>query len=354
MGENLVLGLFFCVPVIAAGYLALLVRRQGGIARLPRWPRILLINSLVFLFFLGLLCFSSEIYYRFFCDTTDSLLYTKTSQRWMQRHWHNNHNGIRDNVDYALTRYSGRRRISFVGDSFTAAEGVADVEDRFVNRIRKLHPEWEVHLLAEPGFDTGDELFYLQAATQKGYELDQVVLVYCLNDVSDMLPEHTESVQRIKRYIANSGWLERNSFLFNTLAHRLKACRDPFMKEYFGFVRDAYRGPAWDQQKQRLQAMRDLVEARGGRLAVVTFPFLNALGPNYEYAFVHKQLAGFWRDLKVPYLDLWPILQSYAPSQVTVNAHDAHPNVFANELATRAIDDFLNQQDSLKSPAVSR
>src|SRR4051812_22285333 len=194
MGENLVLGLFLSVPVVTAASLLFLRRRlRRANANIPRF-QLVIGNLLVLTFLAGLFFLGGEIYFRFFSDTTDSLLYTKVSQRWMERHWHNNLNGVRDNIDYSLTRESGRRRVSFVGDSFTAAEGVADVEDRFVNRIRKSHPEWEVHMLAEPGFDTGDELFYIQAAAQKGFELDQVVLIYCLNDISDMLQEHAESV----------------------------------------------------------------------------------------------------------------------------------------------------------------
>src|SRR5436305_298131 len=137
MGENLVLGLFFCVPLVSAGLLALLARRIRKSGARAAWPQLLAGNALVLFLMLGVVVLGAEIYYRFLSDATDSLLYTKSSQRWMLRHWHNNMNGVRDDIDYALTRESGRRRVSFVGDSFTAAEGVADVEDRFVNRIRK-------------------------------------------------------------------------------------------------------------------------------------------------------------------------------------------------------------------------
>ena len=88
---------------------------------------------------------------------------------------------------------------------------------------------------------------------------------------------------------------------------------------------------------------RDLVQAHGGHLAVVTFPFLHALGPNYEYRFIHDKLDQLWRELHVPHLDLLSVFESLPPSQVTVNRYDAHPNEYANRLAAAAIDKWLRE-----------
>jgi len=112
---------------------------------------------------------------------------------------------------------------------------------------------------------------------------------------------------------------------------------------YCSFVREAYSGALWEQQRERLRAFRDLVQAHGGRLTVVTFPLLNTLGPNYEYRFIHDKLDQVWRELGVPHLDLLPIFEGLPPSQVTVNRYDAHPNERANQLAAEAIDKWLPQ-----------
>jgi hypothetical protein len=106
-------------------------------------------------------------------------------------------------------------------------------------------------------------------------------------------------------------------------------------------VREAYSGPLWEQQAERLEAFRDLVQAHGGHLAVVTFPFLHALGLNYEYRFVHDELDRFWRQVGVPHLDLLPVFEGLPPSRVTVNRFDAHPIEYANKLAAAAIDKWL-------------
>ena len=61
------------------------------------------------------------------------------------------------------------------------------MEDRFPNRLRRAHPDWEIQVVAMVGLDTGGELALMKKAFAKGYQVDQVVLVYCLNDIGDLL-----------------------------------------------------------------------------------------------------------------------------------------------------------------------
>ena len=297
------------------------------------WGRLVVGNALVLLCLATPVLLAGETYFRFFCDTTDSLAYTRISERWVQRHWRVNSAGCRDNVEYSPALAPGKRRISFVGDSFTAGHGIKDVEDRFPNRLRRSHPEWEVHVLAAVGLDTGGELALMKKAFAKGYQVDQVVLVYCLNDIGDLLPPQADATARVLAELDDSGWLLRSSYMLNLWFHHYRALRDPYLGNYCSFVREAYNGAMWEQQKERLKAFRDLVQAHGGHLAVVTFPLLNALGPNYEYRFIHDKLDQLWQELGVPRLDLLPVYEGLPPSQVTVNHYDAHPNERANKLA---------------------
>jgi hypothetical protein len=77
---------------------------------------------------------------------------------------------------------------------------------------------------------------------------------------------------------------------------------------------------------------------------VVTFPLLDALGPDYQYKFVHEELDRFWRELNVPHLDLLSVYKDLPPSKITVNRYDAHPNEYAHQLAAERIDEFLKKQ----------
>jgi hypothetical protein len=139
----------------------------------------------------------------------------------------------------------------------------------------------------------------------------------------------------------NSAWFIRNSYMLNLWYHHYRALRDPYLGNYCSFVFDAYNGAIWNEQRERLKAFRDLVAEHGGHLTVVTFPLMNALGPNYQYLFIHDKLDACWRELDVPQLKLLPVYQGLSPSQVTVNRFDAHPNERANLLAAEAIDKWL-------------
>ncbi len=330
------------MPLCSGAGLLFFFRAVRGSGSRPGWGRLLLGNALVLTLLLAIAFAAAETYFRFFYDTTDAVAYTKVCDRWVQRHWRLNAANCRDNLEYAPAIQPGKRRLTFVGDSIAAGHGIKNVEDRFENRLRKLHPDWEVHVMARVGFDTGDELAALRKALAKGYRIDQVVLIYCLNDIGDLMPEREASSARLFADYQQSGWFARNSYFVNLLYHRYKVRTDPYLGNYSFFVREGYRGAAWEQQKQRLREFRDLVQTNGGKLAVVTFPFLHALGPGYEYQFVHDQLDRLWRELGVPHLDLLGPYRRQTPQMLTVNRYDAHPNEYAHQLAAEALAPFLS------------
>jgi hypothetical protein len=348
MDENLVFA-GFCAAFLAAmfGLYVFFRKFRQHESTKSRWAKILLGNLLVFVFAGSFVVLLGEVYFRFWYDTTDSFALTKTSARWFERYYRLNNVGVRDNQDYkSLVPTLGQRRITFIGDSFTVGHGLRNVDDRFANRIRQRHPEWEVHVMAKPGLESGSELLLMKQLADGDYAFDLVVLVYCLNDIDDVSPEWNERYakinQRLRRHRPN--FLFEHSFLLNTIYYRMRMFAFPEISDYYRCDRDAYAGAPWEAHKPRLKAMRDLVRSRGGRLAVITFPFVHLIGPNYEFRAVHQQLDDFWRSIEVPHLDLLPALAPYPARQLTVNRYDAHPNEFAHGLAADSITRFLEEQ----------
>jgi lysophospholipase L1-like esterase len=304
------------------------------------WPRLVAGNLLVLCLLLSLLLLGGEIYYRYIYDTTDSFGLTKTTRRWFGRHFQRNRTGFRDNLQTYDKRIApGKRRITFIGDSFTAGHGVPNVDDRFANLVRAAHPDWEVHVLAQNGWETGNELDLLRGLPPD-YALDQVVLVYCLNDICDLIPKWQAALKRI--YQTNRPrHLFKHSYFLNTLYFRFVASRDPDVVDYFGFTLAAYDGATWHQQESRLRQLAESVKNRGGRLRVVTFPFLHNLDEGYAFEPVHEKLARLWKSLGVPDLDLMELYRSKVGEDLVVGAHDAHPNEHAHRLAAKALVPFL-------------
>ena len=100
----------------------------------------------------------------------------------------------------------------------------------------------------------------------------------------------------------------------------------------------------WPGYQNRLERLRSAVVTGGGELLVVTFPYLDQLGPNYPFRAVHRQLDQFWKDLGVPHLDLLPVYERNLERALVVNRFDAHPNELAHGIAAEAMDDFLAHQ----------
>jgi lysophospholipase L1-like esterase len=232
------------------------------------------------------------------------------------------------------------RRLTFLGDSNSNGHGVPDVGKRFVNILRENNPGWEIHFLGGDGYDTGQLLETLQRWIGGGYQLDRVVYVYCLNDISDLIPEWQQAARRL--YSERPGFPFSGSYFLNTFYYRLKALTDPDMTLYFDRVAAAYENDLWSLQQQRLQRLHELITGGDGELLVVTFPFLERMdSPAYQA--IHDKLADFWWQRDLPYLDLAGSFRGIPLEDLTVNAQDTHPNEQGHRLAARSIERFLEE-----------
>jgi hypothetical protein len=344
MEDNLVYAAFSALLLIGlVGVYLFFVKYRQHKAKSPPWRKLVLGNLLVFLLLGSGGLLLGETYFRFWYDKTDTFSLTKVSERWFQRHYRINNTGSRDNCTYHRAPPPDTRRITFVGDSFAAGHGVADVEDRFANLLRRKHALWEVHALTQNGANSGDELKTLERCIELGYVFDCVVLVYNLNDIDDLTPEWME---RYRQFLARyhrepPGFLIQHSYLLNTLYLPWWAASCPELSNYVAIEHQAYLTAPWQKQMLRLKAIRDFVRQRGAELCVVTFPHLNLLGPDYSFRDVHRQLDEFWRSLGVAHLDLLPVYEPYGPRRLCISGNDAHPNPFAHGLAADALAPFL-------------
>ena len=342
MEEDILLAVFLGLPIALGVLLQRFFRKQQQ-PKMPGVPRLVAGNALVLSFLCAIVVLLGELHYRFVFDSTDSFGLTKTTKRWFTRHFEINQSGFRDTVDYQRTIPDGIRRVTFLGDSFTVGHGVTNVEDRFANQIRATRPDWEVHVLASPGWDSARELEIMKLYCEQGTQVDVVVLVYGLNDVADIVPEWQEILDRIYRS-PKPGYLAQHSYFFNTLYYRWKATHDPETSNYYDFVLENYEGPVWEKQQRRLLALRDYVDSQGGQLFVVTFPFVHDLGQDYPYRSVHARLDEFWGDLEAPHLDLLSAFEADPGAKLVVNSYDAHPNERAHAIAAESIAAFIDER----------
>jgi hypothetical protein len=304
------------------------------LSRFRKFSRLAAANLAAFLLLSGLILAGFETWCRA-VDATDFYALSLRCRRWYAKHFRFNNAGVRDDVDYAPRLKPGVRRVSVLGDSLTAGTGLERISDRFVHRLRR--PGREVHGLANVGWDTGDEVLYLEDMVRQGYETDVVVVAYFPNDLDDLLPAAPPDP-------GPPAWAKgavETSFAVNALYYGWKARTDPCLRGYPDAVRAAYGGPAWEVQKSRLRRLFAFCRSRGSAVGVVVFPFLGRRAPLEGFDGVHAELAAFLAGEKVPVLDLLPPLRAASGRVLTVNRRDAHPNAFVHALAAEKMDPFL-------------
>jgi hypothetical protein len=294
-----------------------------------------------------LLAFEAQL--RFGYDASDGDNRTRVSKRWFERHWRDNNVGVRDDVDYALRPPPGRRRITFVGDSFTAGHGVANVAARYPNLLRARHPEWEVHALAIPGLETPEETKLLRDLVARGYVLDVVVLEYYVENVGRFVPELREYFRALEAPMPQPlRFLMQHSFALDTFAYRAQT-RWMYATGYWsGVYARAYSGEPWRAQQEAFVRFQQLVERNRGAFAVVTFPTLAGVEGRRDML---QRVDAFWAERGVPHLDLLPVYEPHPARELVANPHDAHPSELAHRLAADAVERFLVERVLTGAPA---
>lgn len=312
--------------------------------RKSKWINLIVGNVLIFVFLCSSALLLCELYYRYIYNETAFFKHTKATDHWYRRHWRLNLIGVRDSREsYKYRKLSNQYRISFIGDSITAGQGIANVENRFVNQIRNLHKDWDVYVFAKDGMNTGDELRYLKQLIAKKYESDIFVLIYYLNDIEDLSSDYQYYLNSMMESFKITNFWIRNSYFINTLYYRWAFTHDPSFAEYFDLIQEAYEQEAWKMQKNRLRNMQKLIEENGSRLLVVTFPFMHTIGSDYAFRRIHRNLDSFWQEIDVPHLDLLQIYDSYSSEALVVNPYDPHPNERAHTLAAKHIAAFIDK-----------
>lgn len=326
------------IPIVLLALLILTYKKKSAFKH--KWVKVLTWNIVLILFVLFSVFSLGETYFRFAVDTTDSFAISKLSKRWVKKHYKLNNRNLRDNIDYE-NESAKKVRINIIGDSFSEGYGVSNVEDRFSNILRSKKQNWEFHNLSRRGLNTKAQLDILNYLKHVNYELDVVLLVYCLNDLDQYLEAAKKIYKRIQRFNSKLSYIEKESYFINSLSFRIFAQQDPDFLNYCEFVKSGYKGEAWEHQKITLLRLIDLLASMNKKLMVVTFPLLQSPFSEYQFKETHEQLNLFWKENDIPHLDLLSVYKNELGESLTVNDYDAHPNEKAHKIAADEILTFL-------------
>ena len=131
------------------------------------------------------------------------------------------------------------------------------------------------------------------------------------------------------------------------------------MRDY----RESYLGSPdrtqqWNKCRRAFADARDRCRAKGVRLAVVIFPMLVQLGPEYPFRDVHEAVAAACGELGIPVLDLLPAFEGKDGPSLWIAPDNGHPNLEGHAIAAAAIGRFIAEKqlavpDSAKAAAIN-
>lgn len=245
----------------------------------------------------------------------------------------------------------GVRRIVFVGDSFTEAQGVVESGSaaRLVERrLRQDGLGVEVWNLGVRGHDFPalEEIF----TTALELAPDVIVLAMVLND-ADRSPRLADAWPRVNDWIMvrqeKRSWLASHSALVGFATDRYErfmVSRDT-TAWYQALYSDANRD-GWMRTRASLQRMSARCRKDGIGFGVALWPLLVGLetGATYPFEAAHAQIRRGVERAGIPFLDLLPVLRDRPSESLWVHTSDLHPNENAQVLVTPPLAGFIRNQ----------
>ncbi len=272
-----------------------------------------------------------------FIPVSHSTSNTLAGQNWFYYYWKKNSMGFRDTElsEKDLTR----KKILFLGDSFTAGHGIKKRSERFSDIAgEKLKPDFEFFNIGRNGADPDDEYNILVNFPAKP---DVLVLQYFFNDIENATRRAGKFKEFPLLYNDIPLWqrpLVRGSFLLNFIYWKF-----PHNAEYNYLVelKKAYADSSvMADHLLSLKKFTDYCKANNTKLIVVLMPFLQDLKTSNELAIPVKK---FFNDAGANVIDVSNLVANSDVKDRLVNINDFHASKMVNKIVADAIIKTISQ-----------
>jgi lysophospholipase L1-like esterase len=258
-----------------------------------------------------------------------------------------NESGFREE-HYSQSLFSGdKKRILFLGDSFTFGSGVDNGANRFTDLLEMQHnfenPDKLVHIYNAgiPGTEPSDWIEYLNQLLDT-YEPHQVYAVFFLRDGTDICTSlwcHNDLINEIK-----SNYQEKKLYEYSHLARyyfNIQIIRD-FNQAYINMIYRAYLGNEsetsfWQQQKGSLLELQEVCQANDLDFILIIFPILYELNNKYPFEPVENEIIQFANEANIPVFSLRESFMGQRAESLWVSQNDQHPNSKGHTIAAEAL-----------------
>lgn len=249
----------------------------------------------------------------------------------------------------------GTHRIMFLGDSFTFGVGLDDPADTFVSligeRLERERPRgdvtrYEVCNAGVPALYT-DSWRALFGVYGGAYDPDLVVAVFFLRDGVRGVATSGQ-IREIRAAMGHFAQTQtgpyRYSYTYRFFRDRMELAR--VSRVYLAKLQNGYLGTneekaEWREAQANLIYVRDQIEGRGGRFALVIFPMLYELDADYPLLDVCNEIERFARDNGIAVHSLLPTYLGHDGPSLWISTFNQHPNERGHALAAQSIYEFL-------------
>jgi hypothetical protein len=244
----------------------------------------------------------------------------------------------------------GSTRVIVVGDSFTAAMGIAE-EERYTERmeaaLRSRLGRVEVLNFANPGAESDDHALTLRRAVLPAGP-DFVLLQWYVNDF-EIEKRGRPRPRHLVPLPAVHPALFAHSALYALLDQQWAwiQVRLGLTPSYGEYMRERYSDPSGEGSRMAMQQLRSFLRtAKNAQVpvAVVLFPHLDdRAGAEYPFGFLHERVLQVCAEESVPCIDLRETFAAYAGRMelLRVNRFDHHAGALAHRLAAERLLEVL-------------
>lgn len=241
-----------------------------------------------------------------------------------------------------------KKRIIIIGDSVTFGWNVK-LEDTYHRKTQQLlkldNHDVEIMSMGMIGYNTTQEYFLIK---EKALLLkpDVIILQICLNDYKKALKvkvnkegrfqltkQHYYSIPYLTGKTGLSEFFMKNSFLFKFLNLKIHGI---IKKKNKDFSSEDYFLPGQEISIEYIKKIKKLTEDNGIKFLAVVFPVKTM---HSHFLSFYKRVCLELDKIKIPYLDLHPILKKERKEKIWVDRF--HPSSIGHKIVSESLSNFI-------------
>lgn len=246
-----------------------------------------------------------------------------------------NNLGFRD-IDISKKNIDDRKKLFFLGDSYTDGFGIKNKRNRFSNILEeKLKDEFVSFHFGKSGISTREE-FEILKQFEKELKPDAIIWQYFFNDVNDVCfdqLQHYPELDVYKNISSSPRWFIKRSYFINFLVHKFYPNKG--YTEFMNFFDECARSEKVQQAYYKeLQTLKAYCDERDIDLFFLIIP--NPMHPNLT-VMQDNNMEQYLKQLGINYLNVTEKLKEIPVKERIISNQDMHLSKKSHQIVAHEI-----------------